>query len=118
MNNLDCDFQVILVNLVIATFLLNTGRGVKAIEVCKECLIFLTNEELRKKEKKVVNLGSIAMYTMIFIAYCLIPDYTNAIKQGNQLLDISHERGKTGEDEGILLSRLAMIYEKLLNCSG
>ena len=118
MNNLDCVFQVICVGLAVSTFLLNTGRGVKAIEVCKECLIFLNNEVLRKKEEKFVNLVSIAIYRRIFIAYCLIPDYTNAIKQGNQLLDISHERGKTGEDEGILLSRLAMIYEKLLNCSG
>ena len=47
------------------------------------------------------------------MAYCLIPDYTNAIKHGNKLLDIYHERGKTGEDEGNLLLTRAMIYEKL-----
>ena len=113
MNNLDYFIEAIYVGLFIATFLLNTGRGVKAVEVCKECLIFLNNEVLRRKEKKFVNLVSIAIDKIIFIAYCLIPDYTNAIKHGNQLLDIYKERGKTGKDEGILLLRLAMIYEKL-----
>ena len=113
MNNLDYVFQVICVGLTIATFFLNTGRGVNAVEVCKECLIFLNDEMLRKKEKKFINLVSIAIYRKIFIAYCLISDYTNAIKHGNQLLDIYLERGKRGKDEGILLLRLAMIHTKL-----
>ena len=112
MNNLGYVFQVICVGLVIATFLLNTGRGVKAIEVSEECLIYLNSKVLRKKEEKLVNLASIAVYQIIFIAYCLIPDCTNAIKHGNQLLEIYHNCGKTGKDEGILLLRLAMIYEK------
>ena len=113
MNSLDYVFQAICVGLPIATFLLITGRAVKAIEVYKECLIFLNDEVLRKKAEKFVNLVGITIYRILFMAYCLIPDYTNAIKNGNQLLDIYHERGKTGEDEGILLIRLAMIYEKL-----
>ena len=113
MNNLDFIFQVICVGLAVATFLLNTGRAVKAIEVCKECFVFLKNEVLRKKKEKFVYLVTIAIYQQIFVAYCLIPDYKNAIKHGNQLLDIYHEHGKTGEDVVILLLTQAMIYEKL-----
>ena len=113
MNHLDCVFQVICVGFAIASFLLNTGRGIKAIEVSKECLIFLNHKVLRKEEGQFVDLVTIAIYEIIFIAYCFIPDYTNAIKHGNQLLDIYYECGKTGEDEGILLLTLAMIYEKL-----
>ena len=113
MNNLDFIFQVICVGLAVATFLLNTGRAVKAIEVCKECFVFLKNEVLRKKKEKFVYLVTIAIYQQIFVAYCLIPDYKNAIKHGNQLLDIYHEHGKTGEDVVILLLTPAMIYEKL-----
>ena len=79
MNNLDYVFEVTCVGLFIATFLLNTGRGVKTIEVCKECLIFLNSEALRGKGKKLVNLVSIAIDKIMFIAYCLIPDYTNAV---------------------------------------
>ena len=89
-----------------------TGRGIKAIEISKECLIFLNHEVLRKEEGQFVDLVTIAIYEIIFIAYCFIPDYTNAIRHGNQLLDIYHELAKTGEDEGILLLTLAMIYEK------
>ena len=58
MNDLDFLFQVICVGLVIGTFLVNTGRAVKAIEVYKECLIFLNDEVLRTKEEKFVNLIS------------------------------------------------------------
>ena len=53
MDNLGYVFQVICVGLAITTFLLNTGRGVKAIEVCQECLIFLNNEVLKKKGGKI-----------------------------------------------------------------
>ena len=112
MNNLDYVSQVICVGVAIATFLLNTGRGVKAIEVCKECFIFLNSVVSKKTEEQFVNLVSIAIYRTIFMAYCLTPDYTKAIKHGKQLLDIYHECGRTGKDEGILLLKLAMIYQK------
>ena len=111
MNNLGYVFQAICVGLAIATFLLNTGRAMKAIEVCKECLIFLKDEVLKEKEKQFLNLVSITIYRTIFKAYCLLPDYSNAIKHGKQLLGIYHVFGKTGE-EGILLIKLAMIYKQ------
>ena len=82
MNYLDYAFQVISVGSAIAIFLLNIGRGEKAIQVCKECLIFLNNEVLRKKEEEIVRLVSIAIYEIIFLAYRRIPDNTNAIKHG------------------------------------
>ena len=43
MNNITDILQAISIGLVVATFLLNTGRGLKAIDVCKECFIFLNN---------------------------------------------------------------------------
>ena len=115
MNDLDFLFQVICVGLVIGTFLVNTGRAVKAIEVYKECLIFLNDEVLRTKEEKFVNLVGITFYRILFMTYCHIRDYTNAIKQGKQLLEIYQQRKKTDEDEGNILLRLAMIYKNYLN---
>ena len=47
------------------------------------------------------------------MTYCHIRDYTNAIKQGKQLLEIYQQRKKTDEDEGNILLRLAMIYKNL-----
>ena len=112
MNKLYHVCQVICVGLAIATFLLNTGRIVKAIELCKECLIFLNNEVPKQKAEQLVNLVSIAIYRTIFMAFCLISDYKNAIKYGKQLLDIYHECGKRDEVEGQVLLKLGMIYEK------
>ena len=47
MDNIDDILQVeltFLVGLVVAEFLANTGHALKAIELCKECLIFLNND--------------------------------------------------------------------------
>ena len=37
MNNIDDILQAIFIGLVVAIFLLNTGRALKGIEVSKEC---------------------------------------------------------------------------------
>ena len=39
--------QAISIGLFVAIFLLNTGRALKAIEVCKECLSFLNNRVVK-----------------------------------------------------------------------
>ena len=112
MNNLDYIFQIICVGLAIATFLLNTGRGVKAIEVCKECLIFENNVVPKNKEEQFSQLVSIAaIYKTLIMAYYFISDDTNAIEYSMQLLEIRQELGKTGE----YIFKLARFYEEQYN---
>ena len=60
MNNQTDILQAISIGLVIASFLLNTGRGLKAIEVCKECLTFLNNE-VRNSVEERFNLINISI---------------------------------------------------------
>ena len=56
MNNIEDILNAIGIGLVAATFLLNTGRGLKAIDICKECFIFLNNElHVLKKEEHIFN---------------------------------------------------------------
>ena len=43
MNITEAILEAAFIGWVVAIFLLNTGRALKAIEVCKECLIFLNN---------------------------------------------------------------------------
>ncbi|KAL9967930.1 hypothetical protein ACROYT_G026242, partial [Oculina patagonica] len=74
----------IVIGLVIARFLLNTGRCLKAIELCKECLILLT--DVKEIEEQYVKLFNARVYETMFDAYCLIGDYTNATKYGRKLL--------------------------------
>ena len=110
MNNITDILQAISIGLVVASFLLNTGRGLKAIDVCKECFIFLNNGVV-KTETEVFKLINIFIYKTIFRAYCLIPDYTKALIHGRELLDIYHECGETNS-EGNLTVILAKICEQ------
>ena len=47
MNNLPEILRVIFIGLVVATFLVNSGRELKAAEVCKEFLIVLDSGVLK-----------------------------------------------------------------------
>ena len=110
MNNIADILQAILIGLVVANFLLNTGRALKGIEVCKECLIFLNNKVL-KTEGGIFKLLHIGIYKTIFREYCLIPDHAKALKYGGKLLDIYLERGQKDE-KGALTVKLAGIYQQ------
>ena len=98
------------IGLVVAIFLLNTGRAVRAIGVCKECLIFL-NSRVMKMEGEIFNSIHIAIYDTIFSAYCLIPDPTEALIYGRKLLDIYCRCDKKEEARNLLIS-LANIYRQ------
>ena len=110
MNIIEAILQAITIGLVVAYFLLNTGRALKAIEVCKECLIVLNNEVLQK-EKQFVTLSKIRIYVAIVRASCIIANYPSAISYGRKLLDIYRERGETAK-EGSLTLTLADICEQ------
>ena len=84
------------IGIVVATFLLNTGRALKAIEVFKECLTFLNNRVVRMEEE-IFNLLYITIYKTIFRSYCLIPDHTEALIYGRKLLDAYCQCGKKEE---------------------
>ena len=60
MNITEDILQAVFVSLVVAIFLLNTGRALKAIEVCKKYLTFLNNRVV-KMEGEIFNLLYIAI---------------------------------------------------------
>ena len=103
--------QAVFIGLVVAVFLLNTGRALKAIEVCKECSSFLKNRVV-KMEAQIFNLLYIGLYTIIFKAYCLIPDHTEALIYGRKLLKIYRQCSKKEKEEGNLTILLANIYRQ------
>ena len=109
MNDLKEIMQAISIGIVVATFLHMTGRAQKAIELCKESLVFLNNKTL-EKEEQVGKLLYEAIYKVMFATYFLIRDYTNAIAYGRKLLAIERERGET-VNKGDICIRLAAMYE-------
>ena len=102
--------QAIDIGFVVAVFLLNTGRALKAIDVCKECLIFLCNTVV-KMEGEMFTLLDVSVYETIFQVICLMPDHTEALICGRKLLDIYCQCGKK-EEEGNLTTLLANIYRQ------
>ena len=102
--------QTVSIGLVVAVFLLNTGRARKAVEVCKECLSF-SNNRVFKLEGEIFNILYIGIYNTAFKAFCLIPDHTEALIYGKKLLKIYCQCGKK-EEEGNLTIFLANMYRQ------
>ena len=95
MNNLDEVIQAISVGLILAGFLLNTNRLLKAVELCKECLFILKDRErVGIKDKKLIKSLYIRIYLMMWQACSCIGDNTNAIKYAEKLLQIYRESGE------------------------
>ena len=97
MNNVDEVIQVILIGLTVASFLLNTNRFLKAIELCKECL-FILKDGAGIKEEKLSKSFYKGIYFIMWKACSLISDYTNAIKYAESILQICHENGERLEE--------------------
>ena len=108
MNNVDEVIQVILIGLTVASFLLNTNRFLKVIELCKECLFILKDGAGIKKEK-LSKLFYKGIYVIMWKASSLISDNTNTIKYAESILQICHENGERLE-ECELSIEVANIY--------
>ncbi|KAL9967933.1 hypothetical protein ACROYT_G026246 [Oculina patagonica] len=104
-----CEAIFVAIGLVVARFLLNTGRCIKAIELCKECLILLT--DVKEIEEQYVKLLNAVFYKTMFDAYCLIGDYTNATKYGRELIVVFRDSGEPAK-EGNFTLKLANIYKQ------
>ena len=97
------------ISMKIAAFLLNTGRVLKAIMLCKECLILLSNKALDKKQE-LVNLSYTGLYAIMVKGYRHIFDYTSAIECCRNLLVILRRRGERTK-EGIITLQMAKLYQ-------
>ena len=101
--------QAISIGITIATFLLNTRRVLKAIELLKECLIILNNKTVIKEE--AIQAFHEKIYFKISDAYCLIKDYTSALQYGKKLLVMCQTRGEKVKESRLSLL-LASLYQE------
>ena len=85
--------QAVLVGLIVAKFLANTGRALKSIELCKECLIFLNNEVPGKKAifDKLSMEGSITFF--LASMYKWQCKYAEARELYDRAINITKETG-------------------------
>ena len=98
------------ISLVVALFLLNTCRAPKVIELCKECLYILKNKAVIRSEETQILYNHI-LHCIMFVAYCLINDYTSAIEYGRKLLIILYNSGEKAL-AGKLSLELAKLYHR------
>ena len=113
MNNIGEVLQTILIGLLVSKFLAKTRRFLKAIELCKECLLILDNTPLIKEKNRFESLYKEIYRTMLF-AYSLIHDCKNATKYVTKILHIVGKSGKRLEEcsATIILARLYLHQSK------
>ena len=111
MNNINEIRDALIIGLIVATFLLNSSRALKAVELLKECLILLNNTALKKEYQLVIRTIYKSVYGRMFDGYRLINDCTNAIKYGSKLLVLHRESGERNK-EGMVTFILAKLYQK------
>ena len=95
------------IGLVVATFFLNTGRGLQAVMLGEECLNFLKSDELEAKTRFRLIME---IYTLMFEAACMASNHTSAERYAKELLDVCHASGDTIE-EGKMTLKIIFIME-------
>ena len=104
MDNMLEIMENIQIGLVVAIFLLNTGRGLPATELCNECLILLNNITLGIEDQFTKSFFS-DIYELIFNAYYLIYGYPHAEIYARNLLEMF-------QNAGTLTIKLGEKYER------
>jgi len=94
MNNIEEVIQAISVGLIVAMFLLNTNRFLKAIEICKECL-FIQNDRVCIKDQQLSKSLYMRIYLIMWNIFICISDNTNALKYAAKRFQICLEDGES-----------------------
>ena len=108
MDNIWEILQTIYIGAVVATFLFNTGRVIKALDIFNECLVLLNGKAL-ETIKELTTPILIYVYRKLLDGYTRVYDHTRALQCGKKLLVTLHISGQK-EVEGITLLKLANIY--------
>ena len=108
MDNISEILQTFRIGVVVATFLFNTGRIIRAVDIFNECLVLLNGKALETIKELTTPL-LIYVYRKLLDGYTRVYDHTRAIECGKKLLVTLHNSGQK-EVEGITLLKLANIY--------
>ena len=108
MDKIEQVLQAINIGIVVARFLLSTGRILKAIVLFKESFILLNNKALENKHGLLRSLN-FTVYCQMFKCYILINDQPSAIECGKKLLILLHEFGQS-HMEGRMNFIMAQLY--------
>ncbi|CAH3172512.1 unnamed protein product, partial [Porites evermanni] len=108
MDNILEILQTIYIGAFVATFLLNTGRIIKAVDIFNECLVLLNSKAL-EAVKELTTPFLIHVYDKLLDGYTRVYDHTRAIECGKKL-QVTLKNSGLKEGEGKTLIKLANIY--------
>ena len=108
MDMVDKTAVAILIGTLVAHFLVNTGRVVKAIDLCKECTILFNNEAALKQAEFVKSAYGAIYFTMLQ-GYERMNDHANGIECCKTFLDFLRGCGERAE-EGKVVFCMAKFY--------
>ena len=111
MNSVEEVIQAISIGLIVASFLLNTNRFLKAIELCKECL-FILKDRVCIKDQKLSKSLYMRIYLIMWKALNHIKDKTNALKYAEKLLQIYRESGEILEEYKLSITLGPMYFNQ------
>ena len=81
MDNIMEILQTIHLGQVVAIFLFNTGRIIKAVHILNECLVLLNGKALETIKELITPLA-IEFYLILLDGYTCVYDHTRAIECG------------------------------------
>ena len=96
MDNISEFLQAIHIGAVVATFLFNNGRIIKAVDIFNECLVLLNGKALETIKELTTPLV-IYVYHKLLNGYTLTHDHTRAIECGKKLHVTLHNSGQKEE---------------------
>ena len=97
------------IGIVVATFLLNTSRVPKAIELFKECLT-VHNSKALDKEKEFIKSDYLTIHLKLLRGYELIGDHLTAMECSKKLLDLLD--GCSCDTFAFVASQLVTFYNR------
>lgn len=93
MDYIDEVHEVLHIGVIVAIYLLKTGRVLAAVDLLKECLFLLKTKAL-EIEKKPLALIRDCIYLYLTIGYVGVKDHTNAIESGREFLVLARKTGR------------------------
>ena len=107
MDNVEEILQVLVIGVAVASFLLQTCRYTKAIELFRECLCLLQEHSKLKTNK--LNEFRALIYCNLFKVFFLVGDYENAIHNGEKAFPLYEQIGDFEGAAG-LLEKVGDVY--------
>ena len=108
MDTVDEILRALFIGVAVASFLLQTCRYTKAIELFSECLVLLQKHSSKLKKKKLNEFRAL-IHCKLLKVFFLVGDYENAIHSGEKAFHLYEQIGDLEGTAG-LLEKIGDVY--------